>query len=115
MQLTIIFSDGAVYKNGVCYSGLTWEGSPSNIHALQWQETTGWLEFNDGSENQTIDTLPNWVDNALASWETASLPVPPEPPTAEQLEKQAAKESALTKLTALGLTTDEVNALLGTV
>ena len=31
----------------------------------------------------------------------------------KQQQEQAAKESALTKLTALGLTTDEVKALLG--
>jgi len=34
--------------------------------------------------------------------------------TAKQVAKVAAKESALSKLTALGLTADEVKALLGT-
>ena len=83
MKLTIIVSDGAVYENDVCHANLSWQGTPSNIHALQWQDTTGWIEFNDGSPNLTIDSLPNWTDAAMQSWTVANTPVPPAPPTAE--------------------------------
>jgi hypothetical protein len=80
MRLTIIPSDSAVYENGVCYSGLTWEGTPTNVHALQWDDVSGWIEFNDGSLNEPIDVLPEWAINAEAAWTAANNP-PPEPPT----------------------------------
>lgn len=100
MKLTIIPSDGAVYENGVCYSDLTWAGTPSNVHALQWDTDSGWLEFNDGSPNEPITVLPMWAANAEIAWTEANTPKPPEPPTAEQ-----------NKATAMGLlsATDWVN------
>ena len=89
MKLTIIPSDGAVYENGLCYSGLTWNGTPMDVHALQWQDVEGWLEFNDGSPNQTITELPQWANNAMDAWAVANTPIPPVPPTAEQNKAQA--------------------------
>lgn len=89
MKLTIIPSDGAVYENGVCYSGLSWEGTPSNVHALQWDADSGWIEFNDGTPNQDISTLPSWVANAELAWTEANTPKPPEPPTAEDNKQTA--------------------------
>ena len=102
MKLTIIPSDGAVYKNGVCYCGLSWEGTPPNVHALQWDNGEGWIEYNDGSPNEPITVLPLWVANAELAWTEANTPKPPEPPTAEQ-----------NKATAMGLlsATDWVNQL----
>ena len=88
MKLTIIIPDGAVYQDDLCYSGLTWEGTPSNVRALQWNESSGWLEFNDGSPNEDISLLPDWAFNAGSAWATADYnaknPPPPPPPTAAQ-------------------------------
>ena len=114
MKLTIIPSDGAVYENGVCYSNLTWNGTPLNVHALQWDSSTpinkvlktvveelvngvlvpvakesittsyGWIEFNDGTPNEDISVLPTWVANAEIAWTEANTPKPPVPPTAEE-------------------------------
>jgi hypothetical protein len=94
MKLTIIPVDGAVYKDALCYSGLIWEGTPSNVHALQWLDTSGWIEFNDGTPNENITVLPDWADNALAAWQVAydnsHKPAPdPLPPTAEQNKQTA--------------------------
>lgn len=92
MKLTIIPSDGAVYENGVCYSDLIWAGTPSNVHALQWETNTdtGWIEFNDGSPNEPITGLPEWAVNAEAAWTEANKPpTPPGPPTAEQNKQTA--------------------------
>lgn len=88
MRLTIIPSDGAVYENGVCYSHLTWEGTPANIHALQWQDVAGWIEFNDGTPNEEIDVLPQWALNAEAAWDAAANPPPPPAPTPEEIQAQ---------------------------
>lgn len=92
MKLTIIPSDGAVYENDICYSNLTWQGTPPNVHALQWLDVSGSIEFNDGSPNENITVLPQWADNAMNAWTVANTPVPPPdpiPPTAEQ-NKQVA-------------------------
>lgn len=80
MRLTIIPDDGAVYKDGKTYSSMTWDGTPTNVHALQWFGANGWVEYNDGTPNQNITTLPAWANNALASWEEANATKPePEP------------------------------------
>lgn len=91
MRLTIIPSDGAVYKNGVCYSGLSWEGTPVDVHALQYDTDliAGWIEYNNGKPNEEIVDLPQWALNAEAAWTQANTPKPPEPPTAEQNKQTA--------------------------
>ena len=89
MQLTIIPSDGFVSENGVGYLKLSWEGTPSNVHALQWDTDAGWIEFNDGSPNEPITELPAWVANAEAAWTEANTPKPPVPPTADQNKQTA--------------------------
>jgi hypothetical protein len=72
MRLTIIPIDGAVYENGLCYQPLTWDGTPSNVHALQYfDNNTGWIEFDDGTPNENITVLPQWADNAMAAWQVA--------------------------------------------
>ena len=92
MKLTIIPSDGAVYENGVCYANLTWSGTPLDIHALQWQDGTGWIEFNDGKQNLEINSLPDWADNAMAAWTVANTPQPPTPPTVEENKATASQK-----------------------
>jgi len=100
MKLTIIPSDGAVYENNICYSNLTWQGTPLNVHALQWLDVAGWIEFNDGTPNEDITVLPQWANNAMDAWTVANTPVPPQPPTAEQN-----KQTATSKLQATDWTT----------
>jgi hypothetical protein len=94
MLLTIIPIDGNVIKNEVGYLNLNLSscGIPSNVRALQWHETTGWLEFWD-QQNEDITSLPSWVDCCLAAWTAANTPVPPSSPTAE-----ANKSTAVTLL-----------------
>lgn len=80
MKLTIIPVDGAVYKDGISYNDITWAGTPANIHALQWLGNDGWVEYNDGTANESITVLPEWANNALTAWEVANTPLPdPEP------------------------------------
>jgi hypothetical protein len=83
MLLTIIPVDGNVKKDGIGYIDLDLSSCaiPTNIRALQWQETKGWLEFWD-KQNEDITSLPSWVDCCLAVWTVANTPVPPSPPTA---------------------------------
>lgn len=73
MQLTIIVPDAAVYKDGLCYFPLFWEGTPGNVRVLQFNTNTnlGWIEFNDGTFNESITAVPLWGQNAEAAWEIA--------------------------------------------
>ena len=93
MQLTIIPIDGNVKKDGIEYINLSLSSCaiPSNVRVLQWEETSGWLEFWD-QQNEDITALPSWVDCCLAVWNVANTPVPPSPPTAEENKTRAVKK-----------------------
>lgn len=76
MKLTIIPVDGAVYKDGYSYRNLDLSAAPSNVHALQWKDTKGWIEFTDNDDgtkpqNEVITELPNWADVCLDKWNAA--------------------------------------------
>ena len=90
MILTIIPVDGNVKKDEVGYIDLDLSSCaiPSNVRALQWQETKGWLEFWD-KQNEDITALPSWVDCCLSVWTVANTPVPPSPPTADDNKQTA--------------------------
>lgn len=77
MNLTIIPIDGAVYVDGVSYSGLALDTAPVNIHALQWRSNKGWIEFKDNEDdgtkpqNQAITELPSWANACIVKWDEA--------------------------------------------
>ena len=64
MKLTIICADGSVGENGLFYNGLDLSSCaiPANVHALQWQDTAGWIEYNTTIPNETITELPAWAN-----------------------------------------------------
>jgi len=99
MKLTIIPSDGAVYKDGSSYSGLDLSVVPSNIHALQWKNTTGWIEFVDNDDgtkpqNEQITALPDWVNACLTKWDEAKVAEEAARLAAEEAARLAAEEAA---------------------
>jgi len=94
MKLTIITADNAVYKDGVAYLNLDLStcGIPSNVSALQWQDTSGWVEDKSALvDNSTITELPAWATACMVKWdeikaaEAAAL-------AAHQAAQQAAQE-----------------------
>jgi|DEB0MinimDraft_6_1074348.scaffolds.fasta_scaffold85447_2 hypothetical protein len=88
MRLTVVPIDGTVVKNGVSYSDLDLSGAniPSNIHALQWQGQSGWIELTDMA-NIPLTELPEWAEAASAIWDNAEAiaNAPPPDPTPEEL------------------------------
>lgn len=72
MKITIINKDKAVYKNNKSFNNLTLLTVPKDIHALQWNETQGHIEFNDNKPNQIITELPSWANDCIAEWEIAN-------------------------------------------
>lgn len=78
MKLTIIRTDGAVYKDGISYSGLDLSSVPTNVHALQFNDVSnaGWIEFTEDGfgekdPNQKITSLPAWAITAMTKWDEA--------------------------------------------
>jgi hypothetical protein len=73
MKLTIIRSDNAVYKDGVAYSDLDLSVVPANVHALQWYESEGEVEFNGSPkpQNEIIFELPTWAITSMTKWDEA--------------------------------------------
>ncbi len=64
MRLTIIPIDGAVYVDGSAVSGLSF-AAPAGVHALQWVDTAGWIEYTTGAPNAPIAELPAWALEAV--------------------------------------------------
>jgi hypothetical protein len=87
MKLTIIPDDSFVAVDGNNSHfplNISNCGIPDNIHALQWFETRGWIEFNDPIDpfapkppNEEITVLPQWADNCVIAWEAWTPPAPP--------------------------------------
>jgi hypothetical protein len=120
MRLSIVPVDETVCENGVCFIGLSWVGTPEDIHALQWDdekpvviddvEYYGWLEFTDGKHNQWIAELPQWAINAQEAWYSAANPPPPPPPTPEEIQAQnKAQAESLLQATDWTATVDIAN------
>jgi len=99
MRLTIIPVDKAAVNNGVSYLGLDLSGAgiPANVHALQWQDTSGIIEYTDLTQ-AAITVLPDWAERVLALWQAADDQArrpPPELTTEQMLEQaQALRQAA---------------------
>jgi hypothetical protein len=96
MKITIIPVDGSVGKDGKFYNDINLDSCniPANIHALQWDGVSGWIEFKDTAPNEEITVLPEWVNCCIIKWEQIdNTPKPdPVPPTAEQNKQTAIKK-----------------------
>ena len=75
MRLTIIPSDKKIGVDSVFFSGLDLSvcNIPANIHALQWYETEGEVEFTNNSDrtkpqNELISELPVWANACVTKW-----------------------------------------------
>lgn len=80
MRLTIIPSDSQVGVNNNFIAGLDLStcNIPANIHALQWYEFEGELEFVDNKDrtkpqNEVITKLPDWVDSCVIVYNNAKF------------------------------------------
>lgn len=93
MRLTIIPDDNYVAVDGdnshrpldlsSCYI-------PQEIHALQWYDTRGWIEFDDPLDpfsprppNEEIFELPAWAEACVQVWNDWTPPPPPPEPEYE--------------------------------
>jgi len=67
MKLTIVADDNLVIVDGVgAKVDLTVIGIPSNLHALQWDNSAGHLEYKDVA-NEDIIALPSWASDCVTA------------------------------------------------
>jgi hypothetical protein len=79
MKLTIIPEDKTVYVDNWAFLNLDLSFIPENVHALQWKNDLGWIEFTEIIENgnfikpqnEIINELPSWANAAVARWTEA--------------------------------------------
>jgi len=64
-RLAIIVPDNAVYTDLYCFVGLDLSqcNIPEEIHALQWKDEAGHIEYVDTRHNDDITELPEWALN----------------------------------------------------
>lgn len=84
MKLTIVPDDSFVMIDGDNTHGpldLSNCGIPEGVHALQWFETKGWIEFDDPVDpfspklpNEIIDVLPQWANYCVNIWKNWQPP-----------------------------------------
>jgi hypothetical protein len=89
MRLTIIPIDSFVAVDGDSSHrplDLSTCGIPQNVHALQWYETEGEIEY-DGKPkppNEEITALPSWAEACVLVWMQWTPPAPPTSTTQSQ-------------------------------
>lgn len=93
-RITIIPSDGFISIDGVSkFQPFDFSGCliPSDIHALQWYNNRGWIEFTDDDDpftpkqaNEDINELPTWANACVEVWNAWQPPLPPEPSVIEE-------------------------------
>lgn len=74
MKLSIIPEDSAVVVDGVPLDELDLSPAsvPGDVHALQWDNNSGWIEYKDASsDNQDITNLPSWANTCETIYQTA--------------------------------------------
>lgn len=85
MKLTIVCAGKFVAVDGLGYYDLEWPGTPADVHALQWQDNSGWIEYvNSIKPNEQIDQLPGWAIAAKDAWQVKHDEPLPLLPTVEQ-------------------------------
>lgn len=94
MRLTIIPSDKLIAIDGLSFMGVSLPLIPDTIHALQWYQDHGEIEYKDTScPNQTITSLPSWATECISIWEEIKYqydnPSPPPPQTYADLRAKA--------------------------
>ena len=78
MRLTIIPFDSIAIIDGVAkksdFSGCN---IPPEIHALQWYDNRGWLEYSESADpflpkkpNEDIYSLPDWANACVEVWQS---------------------------------------------
>lgn len=74
-RVTVIVDDNAVYLDDGVYLNLNLSqcNIPSDVHALQFKNGQGEIEYRDSRPNLSITELPDWAYSCIELWEQARL------------------------------------------
>ncbi len=86
--LTIVKNDKWVKVDGVGLN-LSAVDLPANVHAVQWDGSAGWIEYNDGTDNEAISSIDAYstITNDHATLKAANDAADAEAATAIAAEK----------------------------
>ena len=82
MRVTIIKDDGVVGVDGV-FRAIDLSELDPTIHAVQWNGSIGYIEFNDGKPPISFGSIANY-QSFIDLWTAAAPP----PPTLDELKKE---------------------------
>lgn len=74
MRLSVIVEDATVYLDGVPMSGLDLSAVPVGVHAFQWYDDKGEIEYVGADAkpaNDRVTQLPSWAERAIQKWNEA--------------------------------------------
>ena len=94
MKLTILKEDNMVHVDGkpleLDLSTITF---PENFWALQWNGSSGHIEYNSPMiQNDEITSLPDWANASVTRWQTRNAEI-----EAEEAAKAAAAAAEATE------------------
>jgi len=85
VKLTVVADDSTVLVDGVhAEIDLTAIAIPNNLHALQWDGSTGHIEYKD-VENEDISSLPSWASDCVTAHVAAIAAMEADTLTPEEL------------------------------
>lgn len=70
MKLYITTESGQVFKDGVGASGIDLSSLPYNVNTVQWNGTSGFMDFTDGSQTETLSGIDRFL-GIIPLWEIA--------------------------------------------
>jgi hypothetical protein len=79
-RVTVIVDDNAVYLDQGIFIDLDFSncGIPEDIHALQFLNGSGEIEYRDSRHNFPITELPEWAIKCIEQWDLAKINRPNE-------------------------------------
>ena len=95
MKVTIIKEDNKVHvDNNALDIDLTGVAFPENFWALQWNGSSGHIEYNNPKiQNDEITSLPDWANVCVTKWQTRKTEIEAERAAAAAAAEAAAAEA----------------------
>jgi len=96
MRVTIVKEDNVVLVDGEALNfDLSTITFPENFWALQWNGSSGHVEYNSPMiQNDEITSLPDWANVCVTKWQTRKTEIEAEKAAAAAAAEAAAAEAA---------------------
>ena len=90
MKVTIVKEDNAVHvDNEPLNLDLSGVNFPANFWALQWNGSSGHIEYTSATlQNDEITSLPDWANTCVTKWQTKKAEIVAAEAAAAEIEAQ---------------------------